>query len=120
MPDWRSFPIVLYAPVVEHNHPGAFLTQLPEETYRQNKAARVPWITGFTSYEMGWLFSDFLLDPTAAPELNGNWDRLGEIFLTIRNSTGRNSEIATRIRDFYLGSDTEISFRNRNPISQVK
>ncbi|ODM95533.1 Venom carboxylesterase-6 [Orchesella cincta] len=117
--DWKVFPLVLYGPVVEHNHPGAFLYQLPEKTYKQNKAARVPWITGFTSYEMSWLLADFFRDPTSAPELNRNWNRLGEIFLTIRNATGSNSAIATRIRNFYLGKDTEISYRNRNAIAQM-
>ncbi|CAL8102398.1 unnamed protein product [Orchesella dallaii] len=114
--EWASFPIATFAPVIEHQHPGAFLVQRPEETYRQNQAARVPLITGYTRYEMSWLFAEFLRNKTAVSELNSDWDRLGEIFLTIRNATGSNSTIATRIRDFYLGEDTEISFRNRDHI----
>ncbi len=49
-------PPILFGPVVERNHPGAFLVNTPEEYYRKGLVANVPWITGVTRDE-GDLFT---------------------------------------------------------------
>lgn len=119
--DWNSFPIVLFAPVIEPKHQGAFLSDHPAQIYMNGGASKVPWITGFTKYEMGWLLADFIQNTTAVAELNRDWNTLGEVFMTIRNISGYNGRTANIIRDFYLGGkNMEIGFRNRYQIAQVE
>ncbi|CAL8102386.1 unnamed protein product [Orchesella dallaii] len=115
---WNNFPIVLFAPVVEHNHPGAFMTETPEEAYRNNRASRVPWITGFNRDEMVWLMSALIQNTTAVSEINSDWDMVAPEFLALENTTDTNIAIGRQIREFYMG-DQDFTFETRLNFSYV-
>ncbi|ODM95528.1 Esterase FE4 [Orchesella cincta] len=116
--EWNIFPLVIFGPVVEHNHPGAFLTETPEKAYRAYRAARIPWITGFTQDEMVWMMSALIQNATAVSEVNSDWERVGPIILGLENTTNTNVEIGRQIREFYMGNE-DFSFETRHNFSRL-
>ncbi|KAL9706281.1 hypothetical protein quinque_009799 [Culex quinquefasciatus] len=44
---WNNYPIVLYTPVVEKVHEGAFMSEDPRELWRDGLYESVPWMTGY-------------------------------------------------------------------------
>ncbi|ODM96612.1 Venom carboxylesterase-6 [Orchesella cincta] len=111
--EWLMYPVVVFGPVVEPAHPGAFLSEHPEELYKQNKVAKVPWISGYNSDEGAINIAVLLLDNKTTLQLNNEWEKYGPVFLAMKNSSGSNNlETLKKVREYYLG-DKEISFNNR-------
>lgn len=44
---WNNYPIVLYTPVVEKVHEGAFMSEDSRELWRDGLYESVPWMTGY-------------------------------------------------------------------------
>lgn len=43
--------MIPFRPVIEPDHPGAFLKEEPAESLKTANIADIPWITGFNSQE---------------------------------------------------------------------
>lgn len=43
--------MIPFKPVIEPNHPGAFLNEEPAESLKNGNMADIPWMTGFNSHE---------------------------------------------------------------------
>ena len=113
--------MALFAPVVEHNHPGAFLDDLPENTYKKpNGVAKVPWITGVNSDELSVNLAAILLDPALVKDFNDEWEtKVGPVMLELKNSTLNPPATLRQIREFYMGQD-QLSFETRKRALQVR
>lgn len=96
------------------------MTETPEMAYINHRAARVPWITGFTRDEMVWLVSALIQDESAVADLNNNWETVGPVmFGLVYNTTENNIEAARQIRQFYMGNET-LHFGTRHQFSRVR
>lgn len=114
------FPIVQFGPVVEHKHPGAFLTETPEMAYINNRAAKVPWINGFTRDEMVFLMAGLIPNEPAIREINENWDVVGPVvFSLVYNTTENNIQAARQIWRYYMGNET-LRFETRHNFARVR
>lgn len=107
------YPVVIFGPVIEPaNTVEAFLSERPEDIYKQNKAANVPWISGYNSDEGAINIAVLFLDNNSLPQLNNEWEKYGPVFLDMKNSGNDYLDPLKNIRNFYLGNDP-ISFENR-------
>lgn len=114
------YPVVVFGPVIEPKQtPGAFLTEQPEEVYKQNKAAKVPWIAGYNSDEGGVNIAVLFLNNKTVPQLNTEWETYGPIFLDMKKSGENYVETVQKVRDYYL-EGKEISFENRQSAIDVR
>ena len=112
------YPVVVFGPVIEPKHEGAFLDDLPENIYSRGDAASVPWITGFNSDEGALNIATLFITPTAIPEMNENWDKVGPVFLQLKDSTNEPTRVARSIRNYYLG-DKNVSYTTRHDAVKV-
>lgn len=107
------YPVVVFGPVIEPKSiPGAFLTEHPDLIYKQNKAAKVPWISGYNSDEGAINIAVLFLDNRTLPQLNTEWGKYGPIFLDMKKSDDNYLEKIIKVRDYYLG-DKQLSYENR-------
>lgn len=44
-------PLIPFRPVIEPEHPGAFLTEDPIISMKEGRVADIPWLTGINSEE---------------------------------------------------------------------
>lgn len=44
-------PMIPFRPVIEPDHPGAFLKEEPAQSLKDGNLADIPWMTGVTSHE---------------------------------------------------------------------
>ncbi|XP_015115295.1 venom carboxylesterase-6 isoform X2 [Diachasma alloeum] len=110
--EWRIFsydPVIPFKPVVEPNHPGAFLAQDPVEILKSGNLTDIPWMTGFTSHE-GALRAANLYghDDTKhyIQKLANNYLELAPVTFMYDNVCSKymHTQIAEKIREFYLGN----------------
>lgn len=120
MQQWNVFPVIAFGPVVEHSYPGAFLTETPEMAYINNRAAKVPWINGFTRDEMVYLTSILIQDEAAVSDINNNFDVAGPVLYELfRNTSDINIETARQVWQFYMGNET-FRFDTRHAFARVR
>jgi len=112
------YPVVIFGPVIEKAHTGAFLDELPSSVYERKAAANVPWISGFNSDEGAINIAVLFLNNLTVPQLNNEWEKYGRIFLEITDAEKNPIALSKTIRDFYLGNDT-IRFDTREKVIKV-
>jgi hypothetical protein len=113
------YPVVIFGPVIEPSHPGAFLDELPESIYKKKAVAQVPWISGFNADEGAINIAVLFLANTTVPQLNTQWEKYGPIFLELTKSETDPVELSQRIRNHYLGNDS-IQYENRAETIKVR
>lgn len=113
------YPVVIFGPVIEPKLPGAFLDDLPANTYALGHSAPVPWLTGFNADEGALNIASLLLHPMSLPEVNEDWDRVGPIWLELEDATDDPIQAAREIREYYMG-DRNISFETRQNAVKVR
>ncbi|KAG8035023.1 hypothetical protein G9C98_005445 [Cotesia typhae] len=100
-------PMIPFKPIVEPNHPGAFLNEEPAESLKNGNMADIPWITGFNSEEgtlkVAGLYG--LKEKGYVKQLNKNFVELAAITLLYEHTCPKEShkDVAQKIRKFYLG-----------------
>ncbi|CAG7728606.1 unnamed protein product, partial [Allacma fusca] len=110
--EWLNHPTVLFAPVVEHNHSEAFLTESPRDLYAKGDVARVPWIIGFVPNEGNIYNILMMLIPVSFFSFNRNFQTLAPMTLGFRGLGLKEDEIARRIKKQYFGNEA-ITYRNQ-------
>lgn len=113
------YPVVIFGPVIEPSHPGAFLSELPADIYRRNGAAKVPWISGFNDNEGAINIATLFLNNQTLPQLNNEWDKYGPIFLNLKDSEVHSTEIAQTVREYYMRNES-IQYCNRETAVKVQ
>jgi juvenile-hormone esterase len=112
--EWQIYPVVVFGPVLEPPHAGAFLSELPEDIYKRGGVAPVPWISGFNHDEGAINIATLFIANDTLPQLNSNWDTYGPIFLDLKNNEDNSVELSNKIKSYYLGHNQQMSYENRH------
>nr|XP_029723886.1 venom carboxylesterase-6-like [Aedes albopictus] len=103
--EWDTDPMIPFPPVVEPDHPGAFITKHPRDEYEPH-AMGLPWMTGLTMDE-GALKSASLINlPELRASLNQHWDRALPLSLYYdhHEDPNKRQEITEAINKFYFNN----------------
>ncbi|KAK0176050.1 hypothetical protein PV328_000227 [Microctonus aethiopoides] len=99
-------PMIPFRPVIEPNHPGAFLNKEPAESIKNGDMADIPWMTGFNSHEgaikVAGLYG--LKNGKYVKQLNDQFMDLAPMTLMYEHTCPKNYllDVSKKIRDFYL------------------
>ncbi|XP_011864448.1 PREDICTED: esterase E4 [Vollenhovia emeryi] len=104
-------PMIPFRPVIEPEHPGAFLTEDPLISVREGRLLDIPWMTGVTSDEGALKVAGIYGRENSVEELENNFNEIAPISLFYDeryNVTNKNlqNEISSSIRNFYFGHDS--------------
>nr|QCC89025.1 carboxylesterase 10 [Meteorus pulchricornis] len=100
-------PMIPFRPVIEPNHPGAFLNKEPAESIKTGDMADIPWMTGFNSQEgaikVAGLYG--LKNGEYIKLLNDRFMELAPMTLMFDNTCPKQSlqDVSKKIRNFYVG-----------------
>lgn len=100
-------PMIPFRPVIELEHPAAFLTEDPAVSMMHGRLADIAWMTGITSEE-GSLRVAGLYGRSAgkfARELEERFEEIAPVTLFYEDTCPKEQqgEVSRRIREFYLG-----------------
>ncbi|XP_076232205.1 carboxylic ester hydrolase [Calliopsis andreniformis] len=100
-------PMIPFRPVIEPEHPGAFLTEDPAIASKNGRLSDIPWMTGVTSEE-GALVAPGLYgrnNGEMIKKLNDEFLDLAPITLLYEETcpTDQHKQVASKIREFYFG-----------------
>ncbi|GAB0091519.1 Carboxylic ester hydrolase [Sergentomyia squamirostris] len=100
--EWDTDPMIPFVPVVEPEHPDAFITKHPRVVMNPH-AASVPWLAGLTLDE-GALKSASLINlPDLTQSVNKQWSFALPVSLNYdHHSPNRIEEITKQINEFYF------------------
>nr|XP_023028102.1 esterase E4-like [Leptinotarsa decemlineata] len=98
-----------FGPVIEYSHPGALLSEDPEEIMKSGRCHQIPIIMGFNSLE--GLFYGFTRSLTSVPPLSQSLERDIPYDWNISQKPGLIQDAVKKIKEFYFG-DTDISEEN--------
>ncbi|XP_012252139.2 venom carboxylesterase-6-like [Athalia rosae] len=108
--DFQKFgycPMIPFRPIVEPNHPGAFLTEDPAEALKAGRIADIPWMSGITSHEGTLKVAGIygLNDGEDVKRLDDDFQKIAPVTLLYDNycTEDHRSEVTKRIREFYFG-----------------
>ncbi|KAI7815092.1 carboxylesterase, partial [Rhyzopertha dominica] len=101
---YGELPLLLFAPVLEENKEGSFLTEHPFEMLRDGKlVSDVPWINSFTPEDGNFAIAIF---PGGIYGLEAKWNSMFQHMVFYDVMPGEDEEkIAQRIREFYFGQE---------------
>ncbi|XP_046742019.1 venom carboxylesterase-6-like [Diprion similis] len=108
--DFQEFgycPMIPFRPVVEPLHPGAFLIEDPATALKFGRQVDVPWMTGITSHEGSLKVPEIygINNGEQAKLLDKDFEKWAPTTLMYQHHCPKehHSEVAKRIREFYLG-----------------
>ncbi|XP_032678420.1 venom carboxylesterase-6-like isoform X2 [Odontomachus brunneus] len=98
-------PMIPFRPVIEPNHPGAFLTEDPIISTKHGRIADIPWMSGITSEEGSLRVPHIYRDSKTVKQLNDEFKTIIPISLLFdeRCPKSMHDEITRKIRKFYFG-----------------
>ncbi|XP_059619894.1 venom carboxylesterase-6 [Phlebotomus argentipes] len=100
--EWDTDPMIPFVPVVEPDHPEAFITKHPREEM-QPHGLSLPWMSGVTMDEGALKSASLINVPELTESLNENWDHALPISLNYdHHSLSRQKEITSAINEFYF------------------
>lgn len=102
-------PMIPFRPVVEPEHPGAFLTEDPALSSKHGRLSDIPWMTGVTSDE-GALVAPGLYERKNGElikKLSNNFEEIAPITLLFGETcpSDQKKQIASEVREFYFGKE---------------
>ncbi|XP_043269298.1 uncharacterized protein [Venturia canescens] len=107
--EWHFDPITIWSPVVEPDIPGLerFLTDEPVNLIREGKIHQVPFMTGVTRDEFGYLTMPEVNEArkgndSTFRDLDQNWEEIAPISFLYERNTPRSKRISQRLRDYYF------------------
>uniref|UniRef100_A0A348G5Z4 Carboxylic ester hydrolase n=1 Tax=Odontomachus monticola TaxID=613454 RepID=A0A348G5Z4_ODOMO len=99
-------PMIPFRPVIEPNHPGAFLSENPIISAKHGHIADIPWMTGITSEEGSLRVPNIYGDKSnSVKQLNDEFKTIIPISLLFGEKCPKSmhDEITSKIRKFYFG-----------------
>ncbi|XP_015600279.1 venom carboxylesterase-6 [Cephus cinctus] len=100
-------PMIPFRPVIEPDHPGAFLKEDPAVSLKAGRIADIPWMTGITSHEGALRVAGLLglNDGELARKLNDDFMTIAPMSLLYRDKcpADRIENVTKSIREFYFG-----------------
>lgn len=102
-------PLIPFRPVIEPDHPGAFIKEHPITSSKKGRIADIPWMTGIVAHEGSLKVPSLYMDDAKLlKELNDNFLKIGPITLLYGETCPEHlrDEITLKIRDFYLANKT--------------
>ncbi|CAH1407387.1 unnamed protein product [Nezara viridula] len=103
---WIYYPFTVFGPVVEVEHPDAFISKPPIEIIKNKEAQEVPWFTTLTSEEGLYPVADFIANKTALKYLDDHWNEIAPSLLDYGHLFEEyvSNEISRKIRNEYFGN----------------
>lgn len=105
---WSYDPLVPFKPVVEHNHPGAFLTEHPAEIVKSGKMPKTPWMVGVTADEGAIKVASLLEHQDRVAQLNDDFDRIIPISIGYKKHMKDVAGVTKRIKELYFKGNQKI------------
>lgn len=106
--------MIPFVPVVEPDHPEAFITKHPREEFDPHGLS-LPWLSGVTMDEGALKTASLINLPELTESLNANWDRALPISLNYdHHSVDRQKEITAAISEFYFANRKLVPETNQN------
>ncbi|KZC14638.1 PREDICTED: esterase E4-like [Dufourea novaeangliae] len=100
-------PIIPFRPVVEADHPGAFLTEDPAFSSKNGRLMDIPWMTGITSEEGALVVPGLYTRQNGqlVKKLNNDFSNIAPMTLLFGESCPKDEikRVASEIREFYFG-----------------
>lgn len=101
--------MIPFPPVVEHEHPGAFITKHPRDEVAPH-ALSLPWIIGLTSDEGSMKSAAFAVSSELMKDLNENWEKAWPLMLYYDHQPEeKRKEITDEISRFYFNGKREMN-----------
>uniref|UniRef100_A0A8D9EP51 Carboxylic ester hydrolase n=1 Tax=Cacopsylla melanoneura TaxID=428564 RepID=A0A8D9EP51_9HEMI len=103
--EWGIDPMISFAPVIEPEHPEAFITQHP---YLYKTSADIPLVIGFNSDEGAIRTSKLCADNMLEfNQLNEQWERYLPIALVLNDKVDKQDlpRVKSELKNFYLGGN---------------
>ncbi|XP_014293880.1 venom carboxylesterase-6 [Halyomorpha halys] len=102
---WIYYPFTVFGPVVEANHPSAFISKSPIEIIKNKEAQEVPWLTTLTTEEGLYPVADFIANETLLKYLDNHWNEVAPSLLDYGHLFEGDAlnEISRNIRKRYFG-----------------
>ena len=111
--------MIPFPPVVEHPHPGAFITRHPRDEVAPHGLS-LPWIVGLTSDEGSMKSAVFAATPELMADLTANWDKAWPVMLYYDHlPASRQEEITKAITTFYFGGQRQVTERTVQNFTNV-
>lgn len=111
--------MIPFPPVVEHEHPGAYITKHPRDELAPHGLS-LPWIVGLTSDEGTMKSAAFAASSELMQDLNGNWDKAWPLMLYYdHHPLGKQKEITRAITEFYFNGRKEVDEGNLQNYTNV-
>ncbi|GAB0091516.1 hypothetical protein DMENIID0001_063680 [Sergentomyia squamirostris] len=102
LPKWNDMPLIDFAPSLEKDREGAFITSHPQ-TLEVNHGHKIPLLIGINSEEGALASASILGKPRLIPELEDRWEKiLSQILFYDKFDLAYRSNITQRINDFYF------------------
>uniref|UniRef100_A0A1Y1MMB3 Carboxylic ester hydrolase n=2 Tax=Photinus pyralis TaxID=7054 RepID=A0A1Y1MMB3_PHOPY len=95
-------PMIPFKPVVERDHPGAFLTEDPAVIVQSRKNVPVPLMIGLTTEDGALKSATLHKDQRLIEMLNKDFDVIAPFLFGYDQATYNTSEVSERIRNFYF------------------
>ncbi|CAL8110790.1 unnamed protein product [Orchesella dallaii] len=116
--EYFGFPAVIFAPVIEQNVTGAFITESTESAYANGNVAKIPFLCTTTAEEMEYALI-IMKNALVVGHLIRNWVLRAPLILDIRDYVDNPEQVIREIRDVYL-RDVPPEYRNAVLDSNVK
>nr|WLK66396.1 carboxylesterase [Eocanthecona furcellata] len=103
---WVYYPFTVFGPVVEVEHPNAFISKPPRDIIKNGEAQEVPWLTTLTSEEGLYPVADFIANETLVRYLDEHWNEVAPSLLDYGHLFEKDAlnEISKKIRNKYFGN----------------
>ncbi|KAF2902140.1 hypothetical protein ILUMI_04048 [Ignelater luminosus] len=115
--EWSYDPMIPFKPVIEPDLEGAFLTEDPIDIIKSDKAAKVPFITGFTTEDGALKSAHIYNNSKLVKEFNEDFEKLAP-YLFVYHKTSANKDVGKKIRDFYFG-DKQIDESMKDEVTNM-
>lgn len=117
--EWDTDPMIPFPPVVEHEHPGAYITKHPRDEVAPH-AASLPWIIGLNSDEGTMKSAVFAVQPKLMQDLNSNWDKAWPLMLYYdHHPVDKQKEFTQAITEFYFKNQRSVDNNNLQNFTNV-
>ncbi|XP_014290267.1 esterase FE4 [Halyomorpha halys] len=109
-----SSPLVIFAPVIEHPHPNAFISESPIKIIEEGKGSDVPVLLSYALDEGLCGGTEILSIPGMFNELLKRWDEVLPHVLSYNFTltSERKLEVNQQIKDFYEITNSSLGARN--------
>lgn len=106
--EWDYDPMIPFKPVVEHDHPRAFLKKRPEDIIKSGKMSKIPWMVGVTASDGAIRAAGLLPEQHRVDQQNDDFERIIPISLLYEKNVQDVVGVTKAIKELYFGGNSKI------------